>query len=78
MTCPKINNCEIEQIYKIVMEDLTDVDKYSALADSLPLIRDELCGNDDSYRKCPLLLKDSLSSQWPDDSALITEKERGK
>ena len=78
MSCPKRKSCEIEKIYQIVMEGLTDADKYSVLADSLPIIRDELCGDDDSYRECPLLLKDSLSSQWPLDDFSGLKKERGQ
>ena len=57
MTCPKINDCEVESLFKTVISKTSCPDKYRILGDSLPLIRHSLCDNAD-YNQCPIYQKE--------------------
>ena len=68
MPCSKIDTCGIGRLYQLVMEKQDDAENYQVLGDSLPLIRQYLCSNDNDSKKCPFLVNNPISSQLQDDS----------
>ena len=77
MPCPKYEKgCKMKDI--LISDALLDGDssqkklnvrEYGAIDKTIRLFTERLCESDKNYRKCPGLIEDSLSGQWPEEDA---------